>query len=150
MSVMHYRDVNDRNDVVHDAFMAVHWRLLDQYPHLEQVKLIENGEVYDLHDYCRPESLIGLTALALALKIMHGINPKKVPIHRWVRRNSEDEAIEINIDAPLFWLIPPLYVAMMLSAPAELWDSTKKNLKAEEQDWNVIKKEVDTIFFPAA
>ncbi|MBU2788642.1 hypothetical protein HFQ13_10610 [Acidithiobacillus sp. VAN18-1] len=145
MSVMHYRKVKG-NDVLNDAFMAVHWRLLDQYPHLEQVELVEDGKIYEMHDVCNPESLIGLTALGMALKIMHTINPRKVPFRRWIRAGNEPETLEINIEAPLSWLIPPLYVAMLMSAPVELWDTTKRNLKAEEQSWNVVKENVDKIF----
>jgi hypothetical protein len=140
MSILHYSDVTGPSkELLDDAFAATFYRLVTRFPHLIQFRFSEDGQDYVFEEYIRPESLIALTALDMALRLMRRINPKRIRMDQWMTW-EKDRVLDVQMDIPVSWLVPPLEVGFFLTAPTELWrpDNRQNRFSAKEETWNVI------------
>ena len=140
MSILHYSEVTGPSrEMLDDAFAATFFRLVTRFPHLTAFRFFENGRDHAFEEYVRPESLIALTALDMALRLMRRINPRRIRMDQWLTWEKE-RVLDARLDIPVYWLVPPLEVGFYLTAPLELWNSgpQKNRFSAKEETWNVI------------
>jgi hypothetical protein len=140
MSILHYSDVTGPSrEMLDDAFAATFFRLATRFPHLTAFRFFENGRDRMFEEYVHPESLISLMALDMALRLMRRINPKRIRIDQCFAWEKE-RVLDVRLDIPVYWLVPPLEVGFYLTAPMELWnpESHKNRFSAKEETWNVI------------
>ena len=139
MSIFHYSDVTGPSrGMLDDAFAATFYRLVARFPHLTAFRFFEDGRDRAFEEYVRPESLIALTSLDMALRLMRRINPKRVRMDQWLTW-EKDRVLDVRMDIPVFWLIPPLELGFYLTSPVELWKpEPQKRFSAKEETWNVI------------
>ena len=139
MSIFHYSDVTGPSrDLLDDAFAATFYRLVARFPHLTAFRFFEDGRDRAFEEYVRPESLIALTSLDMALRLMRRINPKRVRMDQWLTW-EKDRVLDVRMDIPVFWLVPPLELGFYLTSPVELWKpEPQKRFSAKEETWNVI------------
>ncbi|WP_414041554.1 hypothetical protein ACJU26_05695 [Acidithiobacillus sp. M4-SHS-6] len=143
MSVLHYCNVTGPSkDLLDDAFAATFYRMVARFPHLTRCRFVEDGREVVFDEYVRPESLIALTALDMALRLMRRINPQRIHLDQWLTWEKE-RLLNARMDIPIFWLVPPLELGFYLTAPVELWKSERSDhhfsaFSAKEETWNVI------------
>lgn len=141
MSIMEYATVGGPSkELLDDAFSFVFLRLVRRFPHIADLRFVEQDGEHLFDDYVRPESLVGLTALDVALRLMRLINPKKIQIEKWMAWNGN--ALNARMELSVDQLVPPLELAFYKTAPIELWSTKETNhpLVAKEETWNVITK----------
>ena len=140
MSIVHYSEVTGPSrELLNDALNSTFYRLSSRFPHLTQVHFVEDGREILFEQYVQPQSLLALTALDMALRLMRRINPRRINIPQWLVWES-DHVLNVRMDIPVFWLIPPLELGFYLTAPVELWkvNSDQKPFSAQKETWNVI------------
>jgi hypothetical protein len=141
MSVMEYATIGGRSkELLDDAFSFVFIRMANRFPHLADLRFIEQDGEHPFDDYVRPESLVGLTALDVALGLMRLVNPRKIAIDRWMRWDGH--TLIANMDLTVDQLVPALELAFYKTAPIELWSKPdpEKPYFAREETWNVVTK----------
>jgi hypothetical protein len=141
MSILEYATVEGPSkELLDDAFSFVFLRLTHRFPHLGDLRFVEADGEHLFDDYARPESLVGLTALDVALRLMRLINPRKIHIDKWMlwNGNTLTARMELTIDQ----LVPALELAFYKTAPIELWSKpgSDKPFIAKEETWNVVTK----------
>ncbi|WP_163057753.1 hypothetical protein [Acidithiobacillus ferrooxidans] len=142
MSILHYSEVTGPSRaLLDDAFAATFYRLVSRFPHLTRFRFSEDGQDVVFEEYVRPESLIALTALDMALRLMRRINPGRIRVDQWLNweKRGTEHVLHVTMDIPVFWLVPPLELGFYLTSPLELWKpSAQKHFSAREETWNVI------------
>uniref|UniRef100_E6QJC9 Uncharacterized protein n=1 Tax=mine drainage metagenome TaxID=410659 RepID=E6QJC9_9ZZZZ len=139
MSILHYSDVTGPSKtLLDDAFAVTFYRLVARFPHLTHFRFLEDGQDRIFEEYVRPESLLALTSLDMALRLMRRINPKRIRMDQWFAWEKE-RVLDVRMDIPIYWLVPPLELGFYLTSPVELWKpDTQKRFSAKEETWNVI------------
>ena len=142
MSILHYSEVvGPSRELLDDAFAAAFYRLVSRFPHLVQFRFTEEGRDVPFEEYVRPESLIALTALDMALRLMRRINPGRIRMNQWLTW-EKDHVLDARLDIPIFWLVPPLELGFYLTLPMELWKvsppGSQERFAAKEETWNVL------------
>ena len=158
MSILHYSEVTGPSrEMLDDAFAATFFRLATRFPHLTAFRFFEDGRDHAFEEYVRPESLIALTALDMALRLMRRINPRRIRMDQWLTWEKE-RVLDVRMEIPVYWLVPPLEVGFYLTAPMELWrpqplaggqptagvqplagrEPRQLRFSAKEETWNVI------------